>query len=89
MGIARGEKARAAEARFAVSGEIVSRAIERGELPEAVLARAALELGAAPLYYHILALGEAMDDLAIKDLASWVSRQDLKNFPDPENMRER
>lgn len=67
--------------RFSVSGEIVLRAVKRGELPNGVSSRAVLELGAAPLYYRILALGESVDDPTISELAAWVARQDLVNFP--------
>lgn len=69
------------EQRLTISGEIVSRAIARGELPDGVSPRAVLELGAAPLFYRILVLGVPMDTLMIHNLAEWVARQDLKSFP--------
>lgn len=65
------------EERFAVSGAIVDRAVERGEIPAGVSPRAVLELGSAPLYFRILALGETVDPAAVSDIAGWVARQDF------------
>lgn len=67
--------------RFAASGEIVTRAIARGELAEGVSPRAVLELGAAPIFYRLLVLGEMVDDRAAAHIAAWVIRQDLAAFP--------
>lgn len=67
--------------RFAASGQIVTRAIARGEVGEGVSARAALELGAAPLFYRILILGEPVDHRAAADIAAWVAGQNLADFP--------
>ena len=67
--------------RFATSGQIVTRAIARGEVGEGVSARAILELGAAPLFYHILILGEPVDHRAAADIAAWVVGQNLADFP--------
>lgn len=67
--------------RFAVSGQIVMRAIARGEVGEGVSARAVLELGAAPLFYRMLILGEAVDHRAVADIAAWVVCQNLADFP--------
>lgn len=67
--------------RFAASGQIVTRAIARGEVGEGVSARAVLELGAAPLFYRILILGEPFDHRAAADIAAWVVAQNLADFP--------
>lgn len=67
--------------RFAASGQIVTRAIARGEVGESVSARAVLELGAAPLFYRMLILGEAVDHRAAAGLAAWVVDQNLADFP--------
>jgi AcrR family transcriptional regulator len=67
--------------RFAASGQIVTRAIARGEVGEGVSARAVLELGAAPLFYRILILGEPVDNRAAADIAAWVVGQNLADFP--------
>lgn len=65
------------EERFAVSGAIVDQAVERGEIPAGVSPRAVLELGSAPLYFRILALGETVDAAAVRDIAERVARQDF------------
>ncbi len=67
--------------RFAASGQIVTRAIARGEVGEGVSARAVLELGGAPLFYRILILGEPVDHRATADIAAWVVGQNLADFP--------
>lgn len=67
--------------RFAASGQIVTRAIARGEVGEGVSARAVLELGAAPLFYRMLILGEPVDRRAAADIAAWVAGQNLAGFP--------
>lgn len=67
--------------RFAASGQIVTRAIARGEVGEGGSARAVLELGAAPLFYRMLILGETVDKRAAADLAAWVVGQNLAHFP--------
>jgi AcrR family transcriptional regulator len=67
--------------RFTVSGQIVTRAIARGEVADGVSARAVLELGAAPLFYRMLILGETFDNRAAADLAAWVVGQNLTDFP--------
>lgn len=64
--------------RFAVSGAIVARAIERGEIPVGVSPRAVLEAGSAPLYFRILALGETVDPDAAGEIAAWVAAQDFQ-----------
>lgn len=69
------------EQRFADSGEIVTRAVMRGELPKDVSPRVILELAAAPLLYRILILGTSVDDRTIRQMAAWVARQDVKGFP--------
>ena len=78
-----GVRARFWNERFANSGAIVSRAIARGEQAEGVSARAVLELGAAPLFYRMLVLGEPVDDGVAAEIAAWVVRQDLTGFPAP------
>lgn len=65
--------------RFAASGAIVERAIARGEIAAGASPRAVLELGSAPLYFRILALGEPVDAAAIADLADWVTAQDFSH----------
>lgn len=69
------------EERFAVSGNIVARAIARGEIPAGASPRDVLEAGSAPLYFRILALGETVDAGAIAALAKRVARQDFTDFP--------
>ena len=76
-------KTRFWDERFAISGEIVSRAIARGEVPADVSPRAVLELGAAPLFYRILILGERVDEKAAAEIAAWVVGQELRSFPLP------
>lgn len=67
--------------RFAASSQIVTRAIAKGEIRAGVSARAVLELGAAPLFYRILILGETVDQRAAADIAAWVVGQNLADFP--------
>ena len=67
--------------RFVASGQIVTRAIARGEVAEGISARAVLELGAAPLFYRMLILGEPVDHRAAADIAAWVVGQNLAGFP--------
>ena len=69
--------------RFAASGQILTRAIARGEVGQGVSARAVLELGAAPLFYRILILGEPVNHRAAADIAAWVVGQNLAGFPLP------
>jgi len=59
----------------------VTRAISRGEVGESISARAVLELGAAPLFYRMLILGEPVDYRAAAGLAAWVVDQNLADFP--------
>ncbi|MGW4337468.1 TetR/AcrR family transcriptional regulator [Rhodococcus koreensis] len=49
------------EARFARSGEIVRRAIARGELPDATDVRLVIEMLVAPLHFKVLLTREPLD----------------------------
>lgn len=74
-------KARFWDERLAVSGQIVSRAIVRGDVADGVSPRAVLELGAAPLFYRMLILGKVVEEADVAHIAQWVARQDLTAYP--------
>ena len=65
--------------RFWVSGEIVARGIARNELSANAfspddITREVLEMGPAPLFFRILALGETVDDAAVEAIAKRVAQ---------------
>ena len=55
--------------RYSISGEVVARAIARGELPATVDRRLLLEMAVAPLFFRGLITGMAISDTDIPALA--------------------
>lgn len=60
--------------RFAVSGELVTRAVARGEVPAGTVPRTVLELAASPLFFRNVVTGERWSDAEIKLLARSAAR---------------
>lgn len=74
--ISRGDEAGVAEARayfwnerFVISGELLQRAIARGELPPSVDSRLLMEMAVAPLFFRALVTGTAITSSEIRELA--------------------
>lgn len=55
--------------RFSISGELVTRAIERGELPAGTSPRQMLELACSPLFFRSVVTGEAFTTDEIVEIA--------------------
>ncbi len=60
--------------RFAVSGVLVERAIQRHELPVQTSVRALLEFAAAPLFFRALVTGEALTPAELAQIAQRTVR---------------
>ncbi len=58
--------------RFRISGEVLTRAIARGELPATCDTRLMLEMAAAPLFFRALATGEPITESEIAAIATRV-----------------
>lgn len=58
--------------RFALAGVIVSRAVERGELPAATDPERVIELVLGPLYLRLLVTGSPLDHEYVEDLVDLV-----------------
>jgi len=65
-------RARFWQERFSISGEVLTRAVARGELPAACDTRLLMEMAAAPLFFRALVTGEAMTEAEIRALAERV-----------------
>ncbi|TMR96821.1 TetR/AcrR family transcriptional regulator [Nonomuraea basaltis] len=63
-----------ARGRFTLAGDIVTRAIARGELPDTTDARLVLEMLIAPLHLRALLTREPIDDEAPRRLADAIVR---------------
>ena len=62
------------EERFRLSGVIVERAVERGELPQTTDPRRFLELAASPIYFRVLFAAEPVGKEEIRDLVTTIIR---------------
>ncbi len=62
-------------ARLDLGGQIVDRAIARGELPPGVDPRVVLEAVVAPLYFRLLLTREPLDERFLERLATFVARE--------------
>ncbi|MEK1942611.1 MAG: TetR/AcrR family transcriptional regulator [Pseudomonas sp.] len=62
--------------RFAMSGQLVERAIERGELPPSTEPRQLLELASAPLFFRAVLTGEAIG----RDEIAQIARRTILAF---------
>ena len=62
-------RARFWKERISISGELLTRAIARGELPSACDTRLLLELAVAPLFFRALVTGEPITDAEITAIA--------------------
>ncbi|HGN1722250.1 TPA: TetR/AcrR family transcriptional regulator [Pseudomonas aeruginosa] len=55
--------------RFAVSGQLVERAVERGELPPGTSSRQFLEFASSPLFFRGVITGEVLSQAEITEIA--------------------
>ncbi|HEX5362219.1 MAG TPA: TetR-like C-terminal domain-containing protein, partial [Fluviicoccus sp.] len=62
------------EERFAVSGQLVERAVQRRELPAGTDSRLLLEFAASPLYFRALVVGARISDADIDEIVLRVIR---------------
>lgn len=62
------------EERFAVSGQLVERAVRRRELPVGTNPRKLLEFASSPLYFRSLVVGVRVSDADIEEIVSRVIR---------------
>lgn len=67
-------RARFWDERYEISGAIVRRAIERGELPADVDGRSLMEMAAAPLFFRFLVTGGTVTDSDAATLAKRVTK---------------
>jgi AcrR family transcriptional regulator len=61
------------DTRFELAGEMVGRAVERGEIPGRVDPRLVVQAMVAPIYFRLLMTGEPLDDSFLKRQAALIA----------------